>query len=107
MLHWNLLLWEGHVQLLLEELLLLLLLLVQGWSESIYSFSPAIPHASSCSSLFLLYLLGVFVHAYEKMLQLGTSCRRKKSSHCWSLTQYWPPPMFQTIMIDLLEADSY
>jgi hypothetical protein len=53
LLQWNLLLqlllWEGLVQLLLEELLLLL---VRGWSESGYSSSPAIPHASSCSSLF-------------------------------------------------------
>jgi hypothetical protein len=75
------------VQLLLEELLLLH---VRGWSESGYSSSPTIPHASSCSSLFVLHLLGVFFPAYEKMLQWGASCRRRKSSHCWSPTQYWP-----------------
>ncbi len=80
LLRWHLLLWEE----------LVLMLQVRGWSESGYSSSPTIPHASSCSSLFVLHLLGVFFPAYEKVLLLGASCRRRKSSHCWSPTQFWP-----------------
>ncbi len=83
----HLLLWEELVLLLLEDLLLMQ---VRGWSESGYSSFAAIPHASSCSSLFFLHLLGVFFPAYEKLLLLGASCRRRKSSHCWSPTQFWP-----------------
>jgi hypothetical protein len=91
LLHMRLLLLRWHLLLhllLWEELVLLLQ--VQGWSESGYSSSAAIPHASSCSSLFFLHLLGVFFPAYEKVLLLGASCKKRKSSHCWSPTQFWP-----------------
>ncbi len=91
LLHMRLMLlqWQLLLHLLLWEELVLLLQ-VEGWSERGYSSSPTIPHSSSCSYLFILYLLGGFFSAYEKVLLLGASCRRRKSCHCWSPTQFWP-----------------
>ena len=51
---------------------------------------------SNHSSRLLLFLsllfafAGRFFPAYEKVLLLGDSCRRRKFSHCWSPTQFWP-----------------
>ncbi len=84
-----LLLWHLLLHLLLWEELVLLLQ-VQGWSESSYSSSPTIPHESSCSSPFVLHLLGVFSLLTRRCCCWGIPAGRRKSSHCWSPKQFWP-----------------